>query len=214
MSKILGTDKTSVCVYCNQQAYGSGCAYSPSKIHLHMDDPKRCIYCGQMAVGSGCPYSPVGNIHIHGVEFNLMMKEGAERGLMASILINRMSQPIAEMSAFKLGLIDEQANVIQSPSTDEERAALTPIDFYVLKLRKLIGEDKLQLMNTTVLIEKLSKPLEEEAFDSKMYEAEVELKEQISMLAKDYKKILMEAFDRSISVEKVENMLFEEIIDD
>lgn len=212
--KILGTDKNSICVYCNQQAYGRGCMYSPSKIHFHMDDPKRCVYCGQLATGMGCPYNPTGKVHIHGVEFNSMMKEKAENNVMATILINRMSQPITEMAAYKLKLIDESGKVIKNPDTNEERRALTPTDYYVLKLRKLIGEEKLKMMNTTVLVEKLSKPVEEKAFDPTIYEAEVQIQERIKMLADEYRSIIMEAFDKAIPAEAVENMLFEEIVGD
>ncbi len=48
----------SKCKYCSSLNYGSGCSYSPTKMHEHSEDEKKCEYCGSLNNGSGCNYSP------------------------------------------------------------------------------------------------------------------------------------------------------------
>lgn len=55
----------SKCIYCGSTAFGVGCAYSPTHLHVHATDDSACMYCGQPIYGGGCRYSPNGR-HKHG----------------------------------------------------------------------------------------------------------------------------------------------------
>ena len=214
MQQIIESGQPSKCMYCSQTTYGKGCPYSPHRTHVHTDDPKRCIYCGQTTYGNGCSYNPFGKQHIHGVEFNLMIKESVHRSFSAGVLFTRLLQPITETPAFKLGLIDAQGKRVKVPETLEERNALTPIDAYILRLHRLIGEGNLELLNSGTILSLLSEPINESAqFDAKRYEKEVELQERIANMVADYKSILFDACESNISIDKIENMVVEQFIE-
>ena len=53
------------CRFCGSSSFGSGCSYSPTKVHEHLSDSDRCDFCGSKSYGSGCSYSPSGR-HRHG----------------------------------------------------------------------------------------------------------------------------------------------------
>jgi hypothetical protein len=199
-------------MYCGSTAYGVGCPYSPHKRHVHADDPKRCIYCGSTSFGVGCPYNPFSKMHIHGVEYNQMMKESIHTSFTLSSVISRLLQPISETTAFHLGIIDELGRKIREPKTIEEANAFTPVDAYFIKLRNLIGEEKLQLLNSAVIIEMLSKQ-SEEPFDQKLYEKEMNIKIQVANLAKDYKNILCDGIENGISRSVIEKMFIESFLE-
>lgn len=48
------------CVFCGKSAYGKGCPFGASNLHIHGSDGERCRYCGSKSLGRGCPYSPNG----------------------------------------------------------------------------------------------------------------------------------------------------------
>jgi len=75
------------CVFCSSTSYGKGCKYSPSGIHFHPDDPKKCSFCGSTAYGRGCKYNPSGNMHIHGIAYNSMLKERISEVLTNQLLL-------------------------------------------------------------------------------------------------------------------------------
>jgi len=125
--KILGTNRNSKCMYCNAEAYGRGCIYSPHKFHVHADDPKRCIYCGSTAFGNGCIYNPFAKVHVHGVEYNQMAKESFHKNVVASLLINKFFSE----------------NYNQNSN----------IDKFIHKIKKLLGENKLDFISDIALLE-------------------------------------------------------------
>ena len=212
MSQVNGA-KQSSCVYCNQHVYGKGCPYSPSKVHMHVNDPRKCIYCGQVAYGCGCPYNPFGKQHIHGVEYNLMMKESLYKSFTAGIFLTRLQQPIVESDAYKLKLVDEEGRRLKIPETLEERNAFTPLDAYIFRLRRLVGESNFSLLNSSVVLSILSEPLEEEVFDSTKYENEVRIQQRVEHVIEDYKSILLDAQKNGIRSEVVENMFIEKVLE-
>lgn len=211
MAKILGTDKDSKCMYCGQQSYGIGCPYAPSRVHVHVDDPKRCIYCGHTGYGIGCPYNPTSRTHIHGVEFNNAMKESTDRIFTAQFLITRLTQPIIESPAYKIGLIDESGKRVRLPETDEEKAAFTPIDAYCFRLRRMIGEDRLALLDSTVLLELLS--MEHKPFQQQLHESEITLRERIAQLVHEYKSVVNDGSQMGFSMNDIERMFLETVSD-
>ncbi len=214
MSTILGTNKTSKCLYCGSSAYGVGCVYSPHHKHVHADDPKRCIYCGSTSYGVGCSYNPFGKTHIHGVEYNVMIKESVHKCLTAGIFLNRLMEPITETSAFKLGLIDSTGKKIKQPVSIEEQNALTPIDQYIFKLRRLVTEDKLALLSALITIETINdQDKVNEKFDPVKYKVEVSLKHKMEHLVESFRNILAEGCESGLTKSAVENMFFEQLSD-
>lgn len=211
MQQILNETKVNKCIYCNQSTYGKGCPYSPHRVHVHLSDPQKCIYCGSTTIGSGCPYNPYGKNHIRGIEFNLMMKESLHKSITAGIFLTRLTEPIKESKAYLFGLIDESGKRLKLPETLEEKQAFTPLDAYILRLRRIIGESKFDLLNSSTIISLLSKPLEEN-FDSKKYETEVKLQNRVKNLIKEYKEIIFESSQNNIPLERIENTFIEEII--
>jgi DNA-directed RNA polymerase subunit RPC12/RpoP len=79
-------NKKTECIYCGSRSYGSGCLFSPTKIHVHMGDPTTCIYCGSKSVGSGCLFNPYGKIHVRGPEYLNRLSEQKENIVLEDII--------------------------------------------------------------------------------------------------------------------------------
>jgi len=214
MSLILGTNKQSKCMYCNAETYGKGCPYSPHNTHVHADDPKRCIYCGAAAFGTGCVYNPFGKHHVHGVEYNTMMRENVHSSLSTAAVLLRLSQPIIESAAYKHGIVDEDGNRLKIPETIEEKKAFTPLDAYMFKLRNFITESQLQLLNSSVIIELASKPIEDSEFLPEKYEKNLEIRDRLKFIVNEYKSIMLDSVQSDIKLSEIENMLIECLLDD
>ena len=129
------------CIYCNLDLTGGGCPYAPKGIHVNIR-PGKCIYCGLSLTGGGCPYNPHGGMHVMGIDYNSMIKEIAMNSLSTGYLINKISTPITEMTAYKLGLINAKGKLLKKPTTLEERVAYNPQIAYIIKLKKMFSEDK------------------------------------------------------------------------
>jgi predicted nucleic-acid-binding Zn-ribbon protein len=70
--------KVSRCVFCGSTSYGRGCRYGPKGHHFHPDDSSRCSWCGSTSYGLGCRLNPNGKEHVHGIQYNAMIKEKYE----------------------------------------------------------------------------------------------------------------------------------------
>lgn len=70
--------KTTKCAYCGSKNYGRGCRYAPKLTHVHLGDNTKCIYCGSKNYGKGCRWNPFGKEHVHGVNFNSMLRESEQ----------------------------------------------------------------------------------------------------------------------------------------
>lgn len=150
--KITGTNKESKCIYCGSTAFGRSCMYGPKKTHVHVDLTDRCIYCGSASFGPGCPFNPHGKNHQRGYSASPLALEAFEHGMIRGVLMKKLSEPIHETAAFKLGLIDDAGTILKEPETVIERSALTSADKYILRLRKLC-EKNIDLLNTKLYFE-------------------------------------------------------------
>lgn len=212
--KIVGTNNESRCVYCNSEAYGLGCPYSPHKKHVHQDDNKRCVYCGSLSFGPGCPYNPFGKNHIHGVDYQQSLKEAAFNHFSVFSLIARLNEPITEMPAYKLGLIDENCRIVRLPSKDIERTALSSCDYYILKLRRALGPQRLDLLNSQVVLESLTNEKAQEEFDHGKYELEMKYQQSIKQIIENYKNLLREAKEHGMTLDLIETLLMRELLNE
>lgn len=144
-----------------------------------------------------------------------MINESSCRGVLAAILLSRFATPIVESKAFKLGLVDKSGKIIKSPETIEERRALTPVDVYCFRLKRLVQERYIDMLNSTLLVDSISKPLHEsKEFDLHQYELEEGFKCRLRGVVEDYKNIALEAQEQNFPLEIIENLLFEELIND
>ena len=116
------------CIACGSVAYGPSCPFSVHKRHFHANNAKTCCWCGSSALGPGCPFNPFGHNHIRGVDFNQMMGDSVENGIVLGYLMKNLSAPYTESRAYALKLIDENGTILRKPETDEEKAAFTILD--------------------------------------------------------------------------------------
>lgn len=211
--KITGTNKDSVCIYCNQTTYGPGCPFSPSKIHIHADDPKRCIYCGQKTHGPGCPFNPTGKVHVFGIDFNNAVRENIQKTLTTQLFLTRLTQPIIETPAYKLGLIDESGRRIKLPNTEEEKQAYTPLDSLIFRLRRTVSESQLKLLNSSLVLETLNRnpPVK---YNLEIHEKEKILRGRIESLILEYQEVISDAAKDGFTLDQVENLFVESIFSD
>lgn len=205
------TPPKSHCMFCNSTSYGFGCAYSPHKRHVHISNGQKCIYCGSVAVGMGCSMNPFSKMHIRGVEYNMMTKESAYQSVMSGLFLTRLTQPITDTPAYKLGLIDESGRKMKECTTDEEKAALTPLDMHIFKIRRLIGEHVVELFKSNVLLE-MASIKREEKFDANKYQQEVKMVSTIDHIIDDLKVVFDEGVETGFSRDHIENLVIESIL--
>lgn len=205
---IVGTDRESKCMYCDSPSYGMGCVYSPNTIHVHVDDPKRCVWCGTTAVGKGCVYNPFSDTHQKGIVYNPVMIEAMENGITQGLIMRKLSQPITETAAFKMGLIDDRGNTIKIPETIEERKALTGVDKYLIKVRNLLKE-KIDILNLTLYYE--NKELDSIEDIQTAYPMELECRADVNKCITTLKGIMEEYSEKGISSALFEQMIVESL---
>ena len=82
----------SECIYCGSTSYGKDCClYSPTKAHMHMDEPDKCIYCGSSNTGQGCLYNPYGDLHVKGFAIYQNVKEQLKKSAVLTHLFECLS---------------------------------------------------------------------------------------------------------------------------
>ena len=198
------SNNPSKCVFCRIPSYGRNCPWSHFKdnLHLHTDDPTLCSFCGSKSLrGPGCPFSPTGR-HIAGANFFNGM---ATESFIMAYMMNTLSTPIYETQAFKLGIVDASGSIVKKPNTLEELASYTPIDAYLFKLKKLLG-NKQDMLNTEIYLEAVIKnaktPIE-------LYEKEVKLRNCMNLIAKHFSELLEEAADQGLPLDLVQKIILE-----
>ena len=67
--------------------------------------------------------------------------------ILVFLVMKRMMRPIKDTLAFKLGLVDSLGKSLKEPKTDKEKQALTVLDLFVFKMRRLLGSKMSQLNN-------------------------------------------------------------------
>jgi len=198
------------CVYCGAPSYGPGCPFSPNKIHFHASDPKKCVYCGSVAHGPGCPFNPHSDVHVHGVEFNSMVKETIDKSITLGFLMNALSTPITEMKAYKLGLINENGKSIKAPTTPEEYSAYGALEKYIIGLKQGIG-NKLDLVNGAINVQLESAVTMEEY--STICEAKLNLQEKFSEIGAAFNEIVVSAYSVGLSSATIEKLIIDSILE-
>ena len=55
------------------------------------------------------------------------------------LIVKKLTKPITQTPAYKLGLVNSNGMVIKVPETDKEKASLTTLDRFAFKLKRLLG---------------------------------------------------------------------------
>lgn len=200
----------SKCVFCGSTTFGRSCPFGPKKTHFH-STPDACGWCGSKTLhGPGCPFNPFSKYHQTGMAFVPMALEAAESGITRGLIMKKLSEPITEMNAFKLGIIDESGKQIRNPENIVERNCFTATDKYLLRLRKL-SENSIALINTKLYFE----CSEECSMDElkKLYPIELECIDEVSKLIKDICKLTEKYAKLGLQTSKVEKIIAESFLD-
>lgn len=195
---------TSKCSFCGSTSWGKNCKYSPYKqTHFHGDAKNKCVWCGSTQMyGKGCKYSPSG---YHGASSNAYTQMVGE-SLPLGRLIKTLSTPFIETNAYKLGLINENGELIKKPITQEEKQAYTLLDRYVFKVKSLLG-NKLDLINHSTFLESVL--IEEDISDLDKYKSELELKNELEVIAKRLNEAVEKALTSGIALNTIEKTILE-----
>jgi len=199
-----------LCVFCQSSSFGPGCPFSPSGIHFHASDPKKCCFCGSVASGPGCPFNPNSRVHIHGVDFNTMVKDSIDKSITLGYLMNELSKPITDMEAFKLGLINESGKRIKKPTTDKETQAYGPIEEYIISLKQIIG-NQIDVINETTSV-KLECSVKLDEY-SKHCESKLNYEEKFSNIGNELKETIVSAYNAGLSKPLIEKLIVESILE-
>jgi hypothetical protein len=199
-----------LCVYCKSPAYGPGCPFSPSGKHFHVSDPKKCCFCGSVAVGPGCPFNPHTKMHVHGIEFNSMVKETIDKGITLGYLMNTINTPITEMKAYELGIIDRNGKRIRTPETAEELSAYSSTDQYIINIKNSLGKNLDLIQNSMEL--KLESIIDLSDYQT-ITESTLNIKQKFENLGKEFNEIVASAYNAGLSTPIIEKLIIESILE-
>lgn len=199
------------CMFCDSPSYGSGCPYSPHKKHVHIANSDKCIYCGSSSIGTGCPYNPFSKLHVRGVEYSMMAKESAYQSIMTGLFLSRLTQPICEMQAYKMGIIDDEGRKIRDCITEADKASFTPLDMHIIKIRRLMEEHVVDLFRSQVLLEMASKKGVEK-FNPEKYEREIRITSKVNHIVDDLRNVFVESVENGFPKEHIENLIIQSIL--
>ena len=79
------------------------------------------------------------------------MAEKFDYGLPVYIIMEKFLCPLEDLSAFKVGLINENFEVIKDPENISEESHLTPLDRLIFKIRS-VAEEQIQEMSALNLL--------------------------------------------------------------
>jgi hypothetical protein len=190
--------RVSRCVFCNSTAYGKGCRFGPKGHHFHPDDPKKCSWCGSTSFGIGCKLNPNGNTHVHGIDYNPMLKETLKN----NFLLKELNRPITEFAAYKLKIIDDNGSKIKEPISEEEKYSYTPAVQTILKIKKYLGS-KIDLINHSMVLEKESKM----QYNKKNHLKLLALEQKISDIYEDLSRTIDTALTDGLALEQISAIL-------
>lgn len=207
VQRITEASKKSKCALCGSEAYGRGCIYSATGLHLHIDDPSRCSWRGSRTLhGRGCIYSPTG---LHGFGANLYTSMVAE-SFITSFFLKKLKTSFVDTPAFEKGLINESGKLIKKPKTPDEKSAYTMLDSFVFKLKRFLG-DKLDLIKEHLLFE-ASKQILDENVPVEEFEKELTLKRKLDNISKEFYGAISEAKDDNVSDAVIQKVILESFL--
>lgn len=100
------------------------------------------------------------------------------------IVIKKIVTPITRTDAYKFGLVDNAGKVIKIPKTDEEKEALTTLDKFIFKLKRLLGA-KLTVLNKFLYLQTLNNDF----YNKLIIKGTIDTRSEIKRIKKDVEKI-------------------------
>lgn len=98
------------------------------------------------------------------------------------MLIKKLVLPIVRTKAYKLKLVNAAGKIIKDPQTKTELAALTPLDRFVFKLKRLLGG---RLVNLHKFL--YTQTLHNDFYNKLIVKGTVEQRSEIRRIKKDVK---------------------------
>ena len=198
------------CIYCGSKGnnFGFGCPFSDKKVHFKPNNEGRCCWCGSKATGAGCAFNPHSKNHLHGIDFNQMMGDSVENGIVLGYLMKNLSDPYTESRAYALKLIDENGTILRKPETDEEKAAFTILDEYTLTIKKLLG-NKIDLVNSMASM-KIQESMTMDNYKI-IVESKLNYAEEFKKLGEAFNQLAQNAVLQGLSVPAVEKLIVDSI---
>jgi hypothetical protein len=148
--------------------------------------------------GKGCKYNPTGDMHVHGIDYNMMFSESISN----QFLLKTLNKPYVEFLAYKLGIIDDCGNKIKEPITEEEIKSYSPDVKTILKIKRYLGS-KLELINQTVVLEKHNNF----TYNKDKHKLLLQYEDKINNIIAELHETTEQALKDGISVEQVRTML-------
>jgi hypothetical protein len=136
----------------------------------------------------------------------LKAKKGDVDALVTYLLLKKLMTPIFNSEAYKLKLVDGAGRVIKEPTLQKEKDALSLLDRFVFKLKRLLGSRISNLYNFLYL-----QTLGSNLYNNLIVMGSTSQRYEIKRIAKDFKR-LSESHDISME-DTVYNLLTEEIAD-
>jgi len=201
-NKSIIPQKKNRCFYCGSQSYGKGCRYGPGGVHVHLEDTKKCCYCGSPNYGRGCKMNPHSDLHIHGLEFNTMLKEGLGTTVMNVVLLKEMSRSFTDTLAFELKLIDESGNIVREPVTEQEKAALSPAMRTIFRIKRFLGA-KVDLLN----LSRLTENTRTTEYSRKTHELLLDHETRFASILNDLHEAVDYAYKDGLTFEQIESII-------
>lgn len=190
------------CMYCGSTDRGRGCRYAPHGVHFHQNDSTKCAYCGSPDYGKGCKLNPTSNLHIHGISFNSMVREGVQSFLDNKVFINEIKKEFKDFDCYKLKIIDEQGNKIRQPVTEQEQASYSPMVRTILRIKRMMGS-KVELLETLNDVD--TKIVSENSADR--YERLLEFKDQVNDVVDKLYCVLEKAKSEGFKLEEIKKLI-------
>jgi hypothetical protein len=136
---------------------------------------------------------------------NNSQKRSNVDSILSYILIKKLITPIVKTPAYKLSLINSSGKIIKSPTSDEEKLALTALDKICLKLKRLLG-GKIATLNNFLYTQNISSNL----YNQLNVNGNVEQRAEIVRINQDVSKMLeskgynFDTFLESVLMERLE----------
>ena len=190
------------CMYCGSTDFGRGCRYGPHGVHLHSDAPGKCVYCNSPNFGKGCKVNPTSDLHIHGINYNSMIRDSVQSFLDNEILLKELRRNFTEFECFKQGIIDEEGNKIKTPVTEDQKASFSPLIKTIIRLKKYIGP-KVELLE----IKNLSENQVEFKQNLVEYEKLLTYRDRIDDLVNELYQVMDEAQQNGLKIEDIKKLI-------
>ncbi len=116
-------------------------------------------------------------------------KKTAIDSITTFFFLKKLMQPVKKSNAFKLRLVDDIGKVIKKPTTDEEKQALTILDKFTFKMRRLLG-GKLAQLNNFLFLQSLNNNL----YNKVIVNGTIAQRAEIKRIERDLEK-LQEKYD-------------------